>query len=285
MIKTSYKVVSVDGVRFVTICQNGAVHLVSDDTHTNIPDIIEAADAGDDVTPLVDVGRAIEQKFEDVAIGRVAVRGGVVYFDDDPMDGAVADAIVRFLQDGDDVTPLVKFMENVMANPQEHSREQFYRWLDHHDFPIDDDGCIVAYKGVTADHKSVHSGGAFVQREGENASEWVSGQIPNEKGSTITMPRSSVAHDPNVACHTGLHAGTWEYASSFAPVVLHVKINPRDVVSVPNDCTSQKVRVCRYEVLALSDGKYAGNHYVTDDADFDEDDVDEDYWDEYQPTA
>ena len=279
MSKTSYKIASVDGVRFVTVFQDGNIYLVSDDTHTNVDDVISAAQAGDDVADLVDTGRAIQRKFDDVVLGRVAVRGGVVFFDDDPMDGAVTDAILRFLDEGEDVTPLVKFMENVMANPQEHSREQFYRWLDHHQFPIDEDGCIVAYKGVTADHKSIYSGGAYVNGE------WVQGRIPNEKGSVITMARSSVAHDPNVACHTGLHAGTWEYASSFGEVVLHVKINPRDVVSVPHDCTSQKVRVCRYEVMDITEGKYSGSRYVPDEADEDEDDLDSDYWNEYYPTA
>ena len=279
MSKTSYKIASVDGVRFVTVFQDGNIYLVSDDTHTNVDDVISAAQAGEDVADMVDLGRAIQRKFDDVVIGRVAVRDDKVYFDDDPMDGAVTDAILRFLDEGEDVTPLVKFMENVMANPQEHSREQFYRWLDHHQFPIDEDGCIIAYKGVTADHKSIHSGGAYVNGE------WVQGRIPNEKGSVITMARSSVAHDPNVACHTGLHAGTWEYASSFGEVVLHVKINPRDVVSVPHDCTSQKVRVCRYEVMDITEGKYSGSRYVPDEADEDEDDLDSDYWNEYYPTA
>lgn len=279
MSKASYKIVSVDGVRFVTVYQDGNVYLVSDDTHTNVPDVIEAAQAGEDVADLVDVGRAIQRKFDDVVQGRVAVRGGVVYFDDDPMDGAVAKAIVRFLEEGEDVTPLVKFMENIMANPQEHSREQFYRWIDHHDFPINDDGCIVAYKGVTDTRKSIHSGGAYVDGE------WVTGRIPNEHGSVITMGRSDVAHDPNTACHTGLHAGTWDYASSFGSVVLHVLINPRDVVSVPNDCESQKVRVCRYEVLGVTEGEYSGSRYVPDEAAFDEDDIDEEYYDEYYPTV
>lgn len=282
MTNARWKAISVDGVRVVTVFQDGNVYIASDDSHKNVDDIIKAANEGGNVADLIDVGRLIQRKFDNVVVGRVAVRDDTVYFDDDPMDGAVTDAIFRFLEEGEDITPLVKFMENVMANPQEHSREQFYRWLDHHQFPIDDDGCIVAYKGVTRDHKSLHSGGAFVDGN------WVKGKIPNEKGSVITMARSEVAHDPNTACHTGLHAGTWEYASDFGQVVLHVKINPRDVVSVPHDCSSQKVRVCRYEVLDITEGKYeGGSKFVYDEADEDEDDyvTDADYWDEYQPTV
>lgn len=277
MSKVSYKVVKIDGVRFATLYQRGAIHLVSDETHNNLDAIVEAADRGDNIADLVDVGKYIQRKFDDVVLGRVAIRADSVYFDDDPMDGAVAKAILRFLEEDRDVMPLVKFMENVMANPQEHSREQFYRWIETHDFPIDDDGCIVAYKGVTADLKSIHSGGAFVDGE------WVKGQIPNSLGSVITMGRSDVAHDPNTACHTGLHAGTWNYASSFGKVVLHVKINPRDVVSVPHDHTSAKVRVCRYEVVGITEKEHTSAYYdVVDDG---EEFIDGEYWDEYQPTV
>ena len=251
----SYKMTEVDGQRFLTVYEDGDIYVVTDETHTNLDEILAAARDGLGVSDLIDRGRFVERKFADVVVGRVAVRGGNVYFDDDLMDNAVTKAIFRFLDEGEDVAPLVKFMENVMANPQEHSREQFYRWVENHDFPIDDDGCIVAFKGVTADHKSVHSGKAFV-----NGVEH-SGQIPNAVGSVITMPRSEVQHDPTVACHTGLHAGTWKYASSFAPVVMKVKINPRDVVSVPNDSSSQKVRVCRYEVLGFADSDFTGARY------------------------
>ena len=272
----SYKMTEVDGQRFVTVYENGEIYIVSNETHANLDDILDAARAGESVAELVDQGRHIERKFADVVVGRVAVRDGRVYFDDDPMDNAITKAIFRFLSEGEDVAPLVKFMENVMANPQEHSREQFYRWIEHHDFPISEDGCIVAFKGVGKDHKSIHSGRAFVDGVERN------GQIPNEVGSVITMPRSEVQHDPHVACHTGLHAGTWSYASSFGSVVMHVKINPRDVVSVPNDCSSQKVRVCRYEVVGFAESDYAGARYRDPEDEFspleDDDEYEDDDW-------
>jgi hypothetical protein len=46
--------------------------------------------------------------------------------------------------------------------------------------------------------------------------------------------------------------GSHEYANSFkgSGRMLVVKINPKDVVSVPGDCSHQKLRTCRYEVIA-----------------------------------
>jgi hypothetical protein len=156
-------------------------------------------------------------------------------------------------------------MENVMANPQVESREQFYRWIDNHDFPIDDNGNIVAFKGVRKDGKggytSISSGTAFVNGVENN------GYIPNALGDIVTMPRSEVEFNPRVACHKGLHAGTWKYAKDFSQgAVMHVRINPRDVVSVPNDSSSQKVRVCRYEVISFAEDNYSKARWVDEAA-------------------
>jgi hypothetical protein len=136
----------------------------------------------------------------------------------------------------------------VQSNPNEHSKEQMYEWLDRRDFTITSDGLIVGYKGVAPDgnggYLSIHEGQAIV--DGET----VKGRIPTNPGSTVEMPRSEVQWDPSVGCHRGLHVGTWDYASSFAQgTVLEVHVNPRDVVSVPTDSDAAKVRCCRYTIV------------------------------------
>lgn len=259
----NYKYLDFDGERFLTVYVPGeAPLLASVESHSNFDRLVELAKAGDEsVVELFDTERAVAKAFADVVDGRVAVRGGVVYFDDDAMDNAITEAILRFYEAGESFSPLVRFMENVMANPQVESREQFYRWLDQHQFPIDDDGNIVAYKGVERKagddegvYRSLHRGHAFV-----NGVEYTYDYIPNKVGDVVTMPRSEVDFDPNSACSTGLHAGTHGYATSYARngALMYVKINPRDVVSVPHDSSSQKVRVCRYEVVDIADSNKA----------------------------
>ena len=160
--------------------------------------------------------------------------------------------MLRFLEAGvEDWVPLVKFFENVQANPNEHSREQLYNWLAKRDFTITPDGLIVGYKGVTRDYRSILSGTATVDGV------VYKGQIPNHIGAVVEMPRDQVQWDPSVGCHTGLHVGTYEYANGFAQgVLLEVHVNPRDVVSVPTDCDWAKVRVCRYVVVGTIDQPY-----------------------------
>ena len=261
-----YKLLDMDGERFLTVYKPGETPLVATpETHANFDELVDLAKAGDDeVYEKFDTGRALARKFADVVEGRVAVRGGIVYFDDDPVDNAVTQAILEFHAAGDDFAPLVRFLEKVVANPQKESQEQFYRFVDKHGLTITTDGDVVLYKSVLKDsdgkYRSSHSGEAFVNGE------HVKGRIPNAVGDVITMPRSEVEFDPYTACHTGLHAGTFEYARWFLSngQVMHVLVDPRDVVSVPKDSNDQKVRVCRYKVLEFVNEQFKGNVVKTD---------------------
>ena len=259
----------------ITVVVGGEMY-VATGTHANFESILDKARAGDaSVVDLFDISKTAEKRFERLS-ERVTVANGRIYFDGEEVDNALTTQVLRFIDSGvEDFGPLVKFFEKVMTNPQKHSREQLYRWLQRYDFTITDEGDFIAYKGVRtvdADHKyeSISRGKAI-----SNGVEY-DGAIPNPLGAVVEMPRGKVQHDPSVGCHTGLHAGTWSYASGFAQgAVLTVVINPRDVVSVPTDCADQKLRVCRYTVQEVTEVKYSAP-VVSFDDDLDEDE-DEDY--------
>jgi hypothetical protein len=224
-------------------------------SNPNFEKVLEGLRAGDDsIAPLFDLAVTVAKKFQRLS-ERVTTANGRLYLDGVEVDNTLAEQVLRFLEEGvEDWLPLVKFFENVQANPLEHSREQLYTWLSRRDFTISPEGMIVGYKGVAKDSDgtfvSIHSGKAIV--DGQE----VSGRIPNKIGSVIEMPRDAVQHDPSVGCHQGLHIGTYDYASSFGQHLLEVHVNPRDVVSVPTDCDWAKVRACRYVVVDTIDRPY-----------------------------
>lgn len=235
----------------ITVVVDGELY-VADEAHPRFDEIVEAAIDGDEsVIDLFDISNAVAKRFEELS-ERVSVANSRVYVDGDEVDDVYADQIVRFLEDDlSDWEPLVNFLEKVYTNNEPHTRENLSRWLKSTGgFTIDSDGDIVGYKGVRADMGSVHAGPAVVNGES------VDGHVPNHPGSVVTMARSKVEHNPAVGCAAGLHVGTWEYASSFGSVVLEVKVNPRDVVSVPTDCNGQKMRVSRYKVVRILDSKH-----------------------------
>lgn len=127
---------------------------------------------------------------------------------------------------------LRKFFDNCAKNPSTESVCQLFCWVTNHNLTITDDGKFIAYKGVNQDYTDCHTG-----------------KIDNSPGAEVTMERSEVNADPLIGCSTGLHVANESYAKTYGSKLLTVLVDPADVVSVPQDCNFQKIRVCRYVVL------------------------------------
>lgn len=249
--------------------------------HPQFEEIFTALRAGefDDIENLISPVKQIAERFERVS-DRVVISNGHVLFDGDPLNNTLTDQIVRFHREDSDFMPLVNFLEKLMQNKNPHSREHLYRWLDAQKFTIAPDGDIIGYKGVTTNLTSVHSGYGLVRNlDSQEITEYKDAHLPNNPNTEISMPRSMVTFDPSDGCSFGLHVGTWSYASGFGDVVLEVRVDPRDVVSVPTDCSDRKMRVCRYVVVGPIDKAYdsaLGYNESFDDPEYGEPELDED---------
>jgi len=74
--------------------------------------------------------------------------------------------------------------------------------------------------------------------------------MDNSVGNVLEMPRNEVDADKDRTCSTGLHFCSYDYLKSFhGERVVVLKINPKDVVSIPSDYNNSKGRTCRYEVV------------------------------------
>jgi hypothetical protein len=250
------------------------------ETHVSFQAILDRLLSGqstdEKIRELTEVLQTVARKMSALS-ERVSVDGTEVYFDGDPLAGELSEVIKSLFANGNtDFKPLVNFLEKAKQNPSMKSVDDLYRWIKNGDLVIDPDGDIIAYKGVKVNSKgvseSIHAGSAFV-----NGVE-VSGYIPNVPGSVISMPRSEVDPESQHYCSTGLHAGTYSYASSFAQGrLILVKFNPRDVVSCPTDSADQKLRVSRYVVLTEIEARLQSSVYQPS---LPIDESDEDYFDD-----
>lgn len=271
---------TVDGERFITVIVEGIDPLVASSQHPNFEEILEIAYDGwvedsSELVDLLDVGAYVGRKLSDAAKSRalsqrVRAHNGVVQIDvfgdgewtDAPK--ALSDQVIRFLEHGvDDWIPLVRFVERLYENPEPHSTEQLFSWIERHNLTITEDGKILAYKGCQLGRRlsgnydpdtlySTTPGPAIV-----DGKEIVNDYVPNRVGSTVQITRSIVEHNPHNGCGVGLHVGTYEYAKGYAfhGKLLRVIVDPADVVSVPTDCNAQKMRVAEYKVLEINDVK------------------------------
>jgi hypothetical protein len=189
---------------------------------------------------------------------RVKVQGRrALQFDGEPVNDSINETAMRWAAEGRDLMPLVLFLKNLEDNVSRQSRESLFNWLTEQRLEIDREGMVIGYRGLRSDMHSYHSGGAYVLTKEQRAigmpepGVWIDGHIPNEVGSIISMDRRDVDDNSTVGCSYGLHVGSFSYASSWADgeTTVAIRINPRDVVSVPTGEFS-KMRVCRYEVLS-----------------------------------
>lgn len=215
---------------------------------------VEAYKTGnhEEILRLGDVSANIEA-FSD---GLFFVVDGLVYTQDldDPAPKILSDRIVKFAKEDLPVEPLINFWTKLRACPDQDVIAQLYGFLEHNNIPLTADGCFVGYKSVSKATDGTLWDTYTFNRDGREDC----GTYRNNVGDTPEMDRDQVVKDPNRTCEQGLHVAAHNYAQNHYgfgsnKVVVHVKVDPADVVSVPTDYNGEKMRVCKYEVIAVAD--------------------------------
>jgi len=242
----------------IILVVDGKSHTISKDTHLSYSKIVDALKAKD-WDALRDL---VEPKIAIVSFGKgyISIVGNKLLWKDQPASAEfLAARIVEMYSEGFPIEPMINFMENLMQNPSKRSVDQLYKFLEKNSLPITEDGYFLAYKRVREDYKDLHTG-----------------TIDNSVGMVPTVERNSVDDNPDSYCSFGLHFCSLEYLDGFGsrnqPVMI-LKINPADVVSIPNDHDGAKGRCCKYEVVAQVVGDPADafstivdNHYTCNDS-------------------
>lgn len=214
----------------------------------------------------------VKSSIEKYADGRITIEEETIKYEglDIPME-ALAERILKLRGDESSFEHLVKFLDNLMANPSTDSRDDLYRFLSRNNLPITNRGTFLAYKKVNINYKDVHSN-----------------TFDNSIGAVVAMPREHVDPDRNNTCSAGFHAASYDYMDSYGgDKVVIVEIDPKDVVSVPVDHDDAKLRCCKYTVIGEIENYQStrirsGYVDIEQDDDFFEDDEDEnDVFDDY----
>lgn len=188
------------------------------------------------------VTAAVQELAENDITDDVTIRGGQVLYRGEEVHNTLTAKMLQMLDEGFNLVPMARFLENLMQNPSHRAVQDLYTFLEYGKMPITADGCFLAYKAVRADYMDIYSG-----------------TFDNSVGRTVEIPRNKVDEDPDRTCSKGLHVCSFEYLPHFSHANGHVmicKVNPRDVVAIPRDYNNTKMRVCRYEVVGEHEGYY-----------------------------
>ena len=219
----------IQGSNIVVVIGNKS-HTISK-THITYTKVLEAIKAGDwDSIPDIIEPKKVVLNY---GAGNVSIQGETLYWKGKELNTGLSVRMIQMLQDGFPIEPMVNFMENLYSNPSHRAVTELYGFLEKCNLPITPDGHFLAYKKVRENYKDVHSG-----------------TMDNSVGQVVEMERHEVNDNKDQTCSTGLHFCSQSYLTSFGGErTVIVKINPRDVVSIPSDYNDAKGRACRYEVI------------------------------------
>jgi len=229
----------------VTMYINGESVTAATD-HPNYNLILDSLKTGrfDRLDSLVNIAKAVKS-YVTKSSDRVKIQDGVISVDGYELHNTLTVRILKMMSEGYQFSHMLRFLENLMQNPSRRAVNELYTFLENHGLPITEDGCFLAYKAVRNDYFDI----------------WTGRTHKNLVGSTQSMPRNMVDEDWGRDCSQGLHCGALQYVVDYGHFVqgqivpnsgnrlIIVKVNPKDVVSVPNYEKFTKMRVCSYVVV------------------------------------
>ena len=192
-------------------------------------------------------------------VGNISIQGDTLFWRGEEFHNALSERMISMLTEGFPIDPLVKFMDNLLENPSFRSVNELYGFLEKNNLPITPDGHFLAYKKVRGNYYDCHTGKVLNKpahllslSELMTLPTTVDGVTVEVKDgcTVVSMPRYKVNDNCTQTCSDGLHFCSQEYLKSFSGEhTLILKINPKDVVSIPVDYNNSKGRTCAYTVV------------------------------------
>ena len=246
-----------------TVVLGGQPHQF-DHTHPEYNGLCECVMAGDadEFVNLINTGTVIENWSE----GNFEFRDGFLYYENEQVANQPTERIINMIKNSWDYKPMLAYLDRLYQNVSNRAVHESYTWCSNKGLPITDDGMLIGYKGV-----SLYSGENRLDKlgrplaEGDHVDKYTGTSFRNNIGDECSMNRRGVSDNCNDGCASGLHVGTYEYAESWAGsngVVVLVKFDPADIVSVPTDCQYSKMRVSKYTVVSVAREQLEEEVYV-----------------------
>ncbi|ADG60153.1 RIIB lysis inhibitor [Acinetobacter phage Acj9] len=219
--------------RFISITI-GRETFNASDTHPKFKEALMKLASNDIVGALELIN--VEKRVTSYVKGNVKIQNGQLYYKGLELKTGLTKRIIDSMEAGKDFEFYIPFLENLMLNPSNRAVNRLFDFLMANDIAISKDGYIIAWKKVRHDFFDIHTG---TKR--------------NRPGDVVTEPRNLIDEDDTRTCSRGLHACSQSYLQHYGTCsnnrVVKVKINPRDVVSIPIDYKNAKMRCCEYLVV------------------------------------
>ncbi len=216
----------------ITVVINGKSHSVAFD-HPNYAQIVDALknQEFENIEALINIGVGVVKHFNNT----INIEHGQIVFNGTIIQNGLTERILMLVEKNLPFKPMIKFFENLLDNPSKRAVDELYTFLEVNQLPITEDGHFLAYKRVNDNFKDFHTG-----------------TIDNSAGQVVKIIRNLVCDDKEKTCSYGLHFCSKAYLKEFhngEGKIIVLKIDPKNVVSIPVDYQNSKGRTCAYEVV------------------------------------
>jgi hypothetical protein len=203
----------------------------SDPLFPNLRDAIQRKATEDEIRELLEPKEIVHR----LSGGRIEVRDETVFINGEESHGFAANRLLEMVRDGYDAEPLANFLTKIEQNPSYQTRQDLYEFLEYGGLALYPDGDFTAYKYVREDYLDVHSR-----------------TVLHALNTKVSMDRRDCDDNRENTCSRGLHFCSYEYLPNYAHGrrILQLKINPANVVAIPNDYRNTKGRACEYFVYS-----------------------------------
>jgi len=222
----------------ITLFINNDMKVIDTD-HLNYKKILKNLTSGNfsKVRLLID----IKSEIIELSNGNFKFKDNTLLFNNKIVNGKIAKVLIELIKnkkrsslDDTKMNSLMNFYQKLSANPSDRSVNELFGFLKNGNIPISDNGNLLVYKKIKSNFMDCHTG-----------------KIDNSIGKEVVMDRADVDDNSNRTCSTGLHVCSYSYLGEFyGDKIVVCEVNPRDVVSIPNDYNYAKMRVCKYKVIS-----------------------------------
>jgi hypothetical protein len=233
----------IDNDGTINLFKDSSNHVINS-SHINYSKIVECLkeENYEKLDELVNVPKMVSDKTS----GKIQIKNGSIYYGGKELINPLSDRITKLIEQELPFKPMVKFLENLMENESIESIKELYLFMQKNNLPITEDGHLIAYRKVDNDYMSYHPNPDGTKNR-------------NMIGDVVEKKRNEVDSDRHSTCSRGLHFCSIDYLPHYEGglgKVMIIKINPKNVVSIPVDYNNAKGRCCKYEVV----GEYIGSN-------------------------
>lgn len=191
------------------------------------------------LSDIVNRPKAIE-RYSD---GNIRVFDGIITYKGKQVHNYVVTKIFELMDDGFNINPLVKFLDNLMTNPNIDVQTDLLQFLEVNEMAITEDGGFLAYKLTKSD------GTPYYNDDG--VTKYYVGAVLEMDRNTISTERHECYGPGYYFGNKGYWNGSFDDQNRYTGdgKMFIVKIMPEWVVSIPSSEATTKGRAYKMEVV------------------------------------